>query len=120
MGYRPQRIAELIHGELVPLLRSLKDPRVGMVSIMHVWVSGDLRICRVTVSPLGGSGNENDLMAGLRHASGWLRRQLARKLQLRHTPSLEFKLDDQLDDAIRMTSILTRMEEERSSREGEE
>ena len=85
---RIDRINEEIQRELSALIRRLKDPRVsqaGMVSIIRVDTTGDLRYSRIYVSALNKS-MEKDVLKGLKSASGFLRRELGHSLQLRYTP----------------------------------
>ena len=91
------RINEEIQRELADQLRRLKDPRVssGMVSIIRVDTTGDLRYARVYVSALDKS-REKEVLKGLKSASGFLRRELGRALQLRYTPELQFIADDSI------------------------
>ena len=120
-GVRPARLAELIHRELAVLLRSeVKDPRVGAVSITHVAVTGDLGIARVYVTSLGGLGNEPEMLKGLQSAARYLRGRIGRLLKLRHAPALDFRVDEGVDHAVDMTSMLARMEQERQEREAED
>ena len=80
------RINEEIQRELADQLRHLKDPRVsqvGMVSITRVDTTGDLRYARVYISALDKS-REAEILKGLKSASGFLRRELGRALQLRN------------------------------------
>ena len=84
------RINEEIQRELASQLRQLKDPRVsqvGMVSITRVDTTSDLRFSKIFVSVLDKS-REKDVLKGLKSASGFLRRELGRALQLRYTPVL--------------------------------
>lgn len=117
---RPQRLAEMIQADLAEILRSVKDPRVGQVSITHVEVTRDLRSARVTVTPFGGLGDERKMLRGLTAAMGFVRRQLGQRLKVRHTPEIEWLLDTHTDKAVQMTTLLSQMEFERASREGEE
>ena len=92
------RINEEIQRELADQLRRLKDPRVsqvGMVSITRVYTTGDLRYARVYVSVLD-KDQEKGVLKGLKSASGFLRRELGRALQLRYTPELQFIGDDSI------------------------
>lgn len=121
-GVRPKRVAELVHGELAQLIRlEVRDPRVGWVSITHVEVSRDLQVAKVFVTPLGGQGDPDEMLEGLEQAAGYLRRLLGRRMKLRYTPVLVFELDDGVDEAVRMTSMLDAMARDRGVREaGEE
>ena len=102
------RINEEIQRELAEQIRFLKDPRVsqvGMVSITRVDTTGDLRYARVYVSVLN-KAQEKDVMKGLKSASGFLRRELARALQLRYTPELKFVADDSIQQGAHILEIL--------------
>jgi ribosome-binding factor A len=117
---RPQRLADLIQAEMAQILRQeLNDPRVGQVSITHVEVTRDLRVARLTVTPFGGLGDATKMLKGLTAANGYIRRLMGKRLKLRHTPELEWRLDDHTDKAVAMTSMLMRMERERAVQDGD-
>ena len=101
------RINEEIQRELADQLRHLKDPRVssGMVSVTRVDTTGDLRYSRIYISCLDKS-QEKDVMKGLRSASGFLRRELGRTLQLRYTPELQFIADDSIQYGAHILQVL--------------
>ncbi len=91
---RTYRIGEQIKRELADLVRQLKDPRVGMVTITDVEVTKDLSHARVFFSVLGEDTVVQQTQKGLEHAGGFLRRQLGHALRLRITPQLHFIYDD--------------------------
>ena len=102
------RINEEIQRELSAQLRRLKDPRVsgtGMVSITRVDTTGDLRYARVYISVLDKS-RDKDVLKGLKSASGFLRRELGRALQLRYTPELQFIGDDSIQHGAHILEVL--------------
>ena len=101
------RINEEIQRELADQLRRLKDPCVssGMVSIIRVDTTGDLRYARVYVSALDKS-REKEVLKGLKSASGFLRRELGRALQLRYTPELQFIADDSIQHGAHILEVL--------------
>ena len=102
------RINEDIQRELSALIRTLKDPRVsqvGMVSVIRVDTTGDLRYAKVFISVLD-KAQEKEVMKGLKSASGFLRRELARSLQLRYTPELKFVADDSIQQGAHILEIL--------------
>ena len=101
------RINEEIQRELADQLRHLKDPRVssGMVSVTRVDTTGDLRYARVYVSALDKS-REKEVLKGLKSASGFLRRELGRALQLRYTPELQFIPDDSIQYGAHILQVL--------------
>ena len=110
---RVGRINEEIQRELADQLRRLKDPRVssGMVSIIRVDTTGDLRYARVYVSALDKS-REKEVLKGLKSASGFLRRELGRALQLRYTPELQFIADDSIQHGAHILEVLRQVERE--------
>ena len=102
------RINEDIQRELSALIRTLKDPRVsqvGMVSVIRVDTTGDLRYAKVFISVLD-KEQEKEVMKGLKSASGFLRWELARALQLRYTPELKFVADDSIQQGAHILEIL--------------
>ena len=102
------RINEEIQRELAEQIRFLKDPRVsqvGMVSVIRVDTTGDLRYAKVFISVLD-KEQEKEVMKGLKSASGFLRRELARALQLRYTPELKFVADDSIQQGAHILEIL--------------
>ena len=113
---RINRINDEIQRELADQLRNLKDPRVsGMVSITRVDTTGDLRYARVYVSALN-KEQEKDVLKGLKSASGFLRRELGRTLQLRCTPELQFIGDDSIRHGAHILELLRREEEKDAAR----
>ena len=100
------RINEEIQRELSALIRSVKDPRVtGMVSVTAVETTPDLRYAKVFISVLDKSDCAQ-VLKGLKSASGWLRRELGRALQLRYTPELQFERDDSIDKGAHILDML--------------
>lgn len=90
------RINEEIQRELASLIPNVKDPRVtGMISVTAVETTPDLRYAKVYISVLD-KGDCAQVLKGLRSASGYLRRELGRALQLRYTPELSFVQDDSI------------------------
>ena len=91
---RTDRIAEQIKRELAQLIRDeVKDPRVGLVSLLDVQVSKDLKFAKIYFDTLQ-QDRAKEAEAGLNRAAGFLRSQLARNLSLRTTPELKFFYDD--------------------------
>ena len=100
------RINEEIQRELAALFRTVKDPRVhGLVSITHVETTPDLRYAKVYVSFLQ-EDRAAEALKGLKSASGYLRRELGRALQLRYTPELSFVQDDSIVKGAHILELL--------------
>ena len=88
-------------------LREIKDPRVqqGMISVTRVETTGDLRYAKVWLSVLG-LRDEKEFRRGLKAAAGWLRRELARALELRYTPELVFELDHSIEYGAHISELI--------------
>ena len=110
---RSGRINEEIQKELSSLIRNLKDPRVQdtMISITHVETTPDLRYAKIYASFLQ-EEKASDALKGLKSASGYLRRELGRSLQLRYTPELQWALDDSITYGAKMLKLINSLEVE--------
>ncbi len=96
-SYKKGRLTEDLLRELSALLRELKDPRISsMLSIVRVELSGDQSHCKIYVSSLAGQEDALRAVEGLESASGFLRRELFRRIQLRKSPALHFIADDSI------------------------
>src|SRR5262245_1733257 len=106
---RTQRIEAEIQRVLAALIsREVKDPRVGNVTITAVSVTPDMGSARVYFTPFASSQPAEQVEAALTHAAGFLRGELGRRLGLRHAPRLEFRFDDTVEGAARLTSLIER------------
>ncbi len=109
--YRPERLATLIRESLAEaLVTELKDPRVGFVTITGASVSPDGSHATIRVSPMGSAEEKKRAMEGLSSARGFLRTHLARKLNMRNAPQLHIVLDDSLEYANKIDTILRDLE----------
>jgi len=120
---RQQRVSDLIQEELAELLqRQVHDPRLSQVSITGVETSPDLRQARVYFSVLGDEAAVREVTLVLERASGYLRRELAPRLQLRYMPELSFRFDNSLATGSRIEELLHQIEDERTdqSQDGEQ
>jgi len=119
-GYRPQRIAEMIHRELAVRLHRELGPEHPPVSITHVDVTRDLSIARISWSVLGGDPPSDALVEAIDQASRSLRGPIGRALRTRHAPELRFSIDDHTDDAVRMTDLLGKIGRELAEKDAAE
>ena len=111
--HRQEKLGELIAVELSDLLRTrMKDPRVGFASITHVEVSGDLRHAKIFVSVMGSEEEQVTTMRALKHATGFLRHELAGRIVLRYMPELVFKLDNSIAEGARILELIHQIEQE--------
>ncbi len=104
---RAERVGDLLKEELSELLlREIKDPRIGFVTITGIRVSADLRHARVyVVTHETGEGQQRTL-EGLQSARGYLRGALGRRLRLRYIPDLSFWVDETMEEGFRIQAIL--------------
>ncbi len=119
-GRRVERVAALIRRETSELLlHGIRDERVhqGMVSITDVEVSGDLQHCKIFVSIYGEDADKQNVLEGLKAASGYLRGELGRRLQMRRAPEVVFQLDRGIEKGTSVLNLLNRLEEERQERD---
>ena len=113
---RLNRIDEEYRKELSQIISyELKEPSVtGMISVTRVKVTPDLKYAKVSVSILN-SKNVKETLAGLKKSSGFLRSELAKRINLRNTPELVFELDDSLEYGARIDSILNEISSKRNN-----
>ena len=111
-SHRMGRTTEDIRRELTAILREVKDPRVqGMISIVRVEVTNDLSYCTVYISSMEGMEQAKTAVKGLKSAAGFIRRELASSLYLRHVPELIFKATDSIEYGAHISKILHDLEE---------
>ena len=104
---RIERIKEEIKRELSDVIRGIKDPRVGsMVSIVAVDVTKDLKFAKVHVSIMGDENVKNESVKGLNNASGYVRREIAQRLNIRNTPQFKFVLDNSVEYGIHINELI--------------
>lgn len=113
---RAARVGEEMRAELANLLREVKDPRIGFVSIVKVEVTADLRHAKVFISVLGDDKQKKESMKGLSSASGFLRSELSQKMRLRFTPELHFTLDESIEHGSRIAQLLVQVQKEQEAK----
>lgn len=108
---RQQRVAEGLRAELMDLLQNeLRDPRLNLVTITDVTIDRELRHASVFVSALAGPEEQRQIMKALEGATGFLRREIARRIHLRTVPELRFRWDPSLERGERIGQILDHLE----------
>ena len=104
---RSERVADQLRIEVADVLaKKSKDPRLQNVTVTHVDVTNDLRIAHVYVSFLGEKDDEPGILKALASASGFVRSELGRRLELRYTPEVKFWSDSSGSRAERILDIL--------------
>lgn len=108
---RSDRLGDLIRKEISDiLLRQIKDPRVGFCTIVRVDVSDDLRYAKVHVSIMGSESQQKSTLKGLKSASGFIRREIGRRVKIRHTPEVVFMLDESVKHSVRIAQLIEEQE----------
>lgn len=104
---RKDRVSEQIKRELADLIRiELKDPRVGMISLTDVEVTPDYAHAKVFFSTLAGGENLQAVQTGLQKASGFLRRELGKRIRIHTTPQLHFVYDQSLERGADLSKLI--------------
>lgn len=112
MRIRPEKVAHLMRREIADILENrLRDPRLGStVTVTDVQVTQDLSFARVYVTVLGDEAARAQALETLARASGFVRREIGGRLDLREVPEIRFVYDDSLDRGHRVEDLLRRIE----------
>jgi ribosome-binding factor A len=106
-------VGEQIRRELSQLfIEGLKDPRIGFVTVSTVKVSPDISLATVNYTVMGSEKELRDTEIGLQQSAGWIRKELASRLKLRHMPNLRFLHDKNLENSFYIQSLLTKLPDE--------
>ena len=117
-GFRPDRVGDQIRQELSELLTrgSVHDPGIGFITLTRVKVSPDLQLARVYYTTLGDEAARRQTAKALERATGFFRRQVGERLQLRRVPELTFHFDESVTHQDRVEQILRDLHEEEEQR----
>ena len=112
------RINEEVHRELSNIIRSeIKDPRINpMTTVVAVEVAPDLKSAKAYISVLGDEKSQKDTLAGLTSAEGYIRRELAKSVNLRNTPQIRFIMDQSIEYGVNMSKMIDDVCEQDESR----
>ena len=117
---RARKVAERIQEELADILmRNVADPRLAMVTITAVDVDRELAYAQIYVVASGDDERMDEVLAGLEGAQGYLRSQLATRIQLRSFPQLRFRWDASHERGGRIEELLDSLQEERGEKAGD-
>jgi ribosome-binding factor A len=106
-GKRSEKVADLIQKEISQMLvKSIKDPRIGFVTITRVSVSEDCRFAKIYFSVAGTLEERERSIKGLESAKGYVRKELGRRIRLRYTPDIVFQFDPSIEYAIHMEELI--------------
>lgn len=110
---RVEKVQELMKQEVSEIvLRELKDPRIGFVTVTEVKCTADLREAKIYVSVMGSDDQVKNTLAGLKSSMGFIRREIGRRIRLRFTPEISLALDKSLDYSAHIQELLLKVEME--------
>lgn len=119
---RTSRIGQLVMRELAQMIQhEVSDPRVGLVTVSHVDVTSDMKYAKVFVTRLNGVDSEQDIdecLEGLKRAAGFLRRNLAGRVELRNIPELRFQYDKSLEHGFQMDELIAKANKDLPEEDG--
>lgn len=114
---RSQRVVEQIRRELAELIRTeVKDPRVGFITLTDVEITPDYAHAKVYFTSMQGADGVDEILVGLRRASGFLRRELGRRVRIHTTPELHFHYDKSVEEGSRLSRLIDEVVREDESR----
>jgi ribosome-binding factor A len=104
---RMDRISEEVRKELSSIVRDLKDPRIKtVVSVVNVTVTKDLKFAKAYISVFGDEATQKGVMDALKSASGFIRREIGHRINLRATPEFTFVLDNSIEYGAHINEVL--------------
>ncbi len=120
-GKRSEKVGDLIRKEISEMLvRTIKDPRIGFITITRATVTEDCRSAKVYYSVVGTSSERERSMKGLNSAKGYIRRELGHRIKLKYTPEIVFQFDPSIEYAVHMGKLIHHLQEERAQEKGED
>lgn len=111
MVNRPDRVKKALTREISDLLnKEIKDPRLsGIVSVTDVELSGDCRHAKVFVSVFGSEEEQKSSMKALESSTGFIRTEVGKRIKMRHTPEIIFRMDDSLERGSRVSQLIDKI-----------
>ncbi len=105
---RMTRVNDEVQREISEIIRTeLKDPRISPItSAVKAEVTKDLKFCKVYISVLGNDKEKHDTIEALKSASGFIRKMVAQRVNLRNTPELTFVIDDSMEYAAKISKLI--------------
>ena len=119
MSNRTQKVAMAIKEEISQIiLRELKDPRIGFVTVTHVDLSSDLKIAQIFYSVMGDSQGVENAGKALEAAKGYIRKLLGGRLKLRFVPEIHLRRDDSIQKSFHISELLKREKKDSKTDDG--
>jgi len=110
---RTTRVAEQMKKEVASIVeQDVKDPRIGFITITNVDLSNDLRHAKIFFSSLGNEEEQKKSLEGLENAKGFIRKEIASRIQLRYAPEILFRIDNSIEHGVKISQILSQIKSE--------
>lgn len=108
MSNKIERINSEIRKQIAYIIeRDIKHPAIdGIISVTNVSVTNDMSLAKIRISALGASNSNEDIEKALNHSSGFIRKQLKSKVNIRRIPELIFEIDDNMEYAAKMSKLI--------------
>ncbi len=115
--FRKDRLSsEIVKVASVLLLHEVRDPRMGFITVTRAKVSDDYKYAKIFVSVMGTPKQKKLSMSGLRHAKGFVQKELSRRIQMRVFPEISFELDESIEKAFQVTRMLDDIKRKREGK----
>jgi ribosome-binding factor A len=110
---RAERVRSLLKKEVSDIVQNhFKDPRIGFVTVTDVEISVDLRHAKVFVSIMGDEDSKKSTVTALEKGAGFIRTEIGKRIRLRHTPELLFRIDNSLEYGAKINDLLKQIREQ--------
>ncbi|WP_028307320.1 30S ribosome-binding factor RbfA [Desulfitibacter alkalitolerans] len=110
VSVRTTRVAEQMKKEIAAIIEhQVKDPRIGFITITNVELSNDLRHAKIFFSSLGNEEQQKKSLEGLENAKGFIRKEIAQRIQLRYAPEILFRIDNSIEHGVKISQILSKI-----------
>ncbi|KUO52279.1 MAG: ribosome-binding factor A [Desulfitibacter sp. BRH_c19] len=118
VSMRPNRVAEQMKKEMAAIIEhQVKDPRIGFITITNVELSNDLRHAKIFFSSLGNDEEQKKSLEGLEKAKGFIRKEIAQRIQLRYAPEILFRIDNSIEHGVKISRILSEIKSDEKEKE---
>lgn len=108
-SFRLERVCSLLHEVASEIIRDLKDPRLGFVTITIVKVSPDIRHAKIYVSIMGDEEKKKETMTVLQNARGFIRKETGKRIRLRYIPEIQFVNDESIEIGSHVLDIINKV-----------
>ncbi|MCS7152225.1 MAG: 30S ribosome-binding factor RbfA [Endomicrobia bacterium] len=109
---RADRIKKLVHREVAKIISSLKDPRAKYVTVTEVEITDDLRNAKIYYTVMNKDEHSENVESMFESAKGFIRKELCRRVTLKHAIDIDFRYDKFLEKSLRVISILDKIKDE--------